>query len=245
MQKYIAVVGPKTGEDDLGNLIAKGISAAIFSIAHQNYALAAKTIALVKELARKNKRPISIIQDASGMTDPMELEFGVKSGAHWVASDNVQHLKQAKKYNKSAGLIFKGRTLPKEIRVDSIMSDSFLDADAEILGLREGQIKHIITDHPDQKILDALLDIAGHTGASSIAVSDLELAKALSWRRAKHKIIYAPKDKGLAGKAALFWGVHPMEPGNLVSNLKNGNIVKSGERVVNATNPKHIEIHII
>jgi pyruvate kinase len=246
MQKYIAVINPRMDDDEISQHIAKDIAGAIFQISHQNFALANKLIQQVKELSKIHKRPISIIQDVSEMEDPLELEFGMKSGSDWIVTDKAEHLKMAKGLDKLAKIIFKGRNLPKGIRVDSVMSDSFLDPDAEVMGHKAGQIKHIITDHKDQQSWDSILDIASHAGSNSIAVSDLNAAKALSWRRPNKKIIFAPKDHELARKGAILWGVHPIYRGtDLVSSIKNVDVMQKGERVLDATNAKHIKIHVI
>ncbi len=263
MQKYIAVVNPRMDDDEISHLIGKGIAGALFEISHQNYPLAAKMIRQIKELSRKHNRPVSIIQDVSEMTDPLDLQFGLRSGAHWVASDNAEHLKMAKGLNKLAGLIFKGRNMPKGLRVDSVMADGFLDPDAQVLGrqggqtrlprrfddyypMHGGQVKHLISEHQNQAILDSLIHIAGHAGAAAIAVSDLDMAKALSFRRPSKKIIFAPKDQALVAKGSIYWGVHPVYVGNnLVSSLKNMELVKKGQRVLDATDVKHVMIHLI
>src|SRR6185436_3071863 len=122
MQKYIAVVNPKMDDDEISRLIAKDIAGALFQISHQNYPLAAQLIAKVKRLSLHHNKPISIIQDISGMDDDLDLEFGMKSGADWVVTDNEKHLKMAKGLNKLAQIIYKGRNLPKGIRVDSVMA---------------------------------------------------------------------------------------------------------------------------
>ncbi|MBX4191684.1 MAG: hypothetical protein KW804_02715 [Candidatus Doudnabacteria bacterium] len=246
MQKYIAVINPRMDDDEISRFIAKDIAGALFQISHQNFALANKMIRQVQDLSKIHKRPISIIQDVSEMEDPMELEFGMKSGADWIVTDNEDHLKMAKGLDKLAKIIFKGRNLPKGIRVDSVMSDSFLDPDAQIMGKEKGQIKHLISEHSDQKILDSLLDMTHHAGAQGIAVADLDIAKALSWRRPKKKIIFAPKDQNQARKAAIYWGVHPIYRGkDIVSSIKNVELMKRGERVLDASDPKHVTIHLI
>ncbi|HEX9503935.1 MAG TPA: hypothetical protein VF974_06515 [Patescibacteria group bacterium] len=246
MQKYIAVVNPRMDDDEISRLIVKDIAGALFQISHQNYPLASKLIQQVKKLSKRHNRPISIIQDVSEMEDPMELEFGMKSGADWIVTDKAEHLKMAKGLDKLAKIIFKGRDLPKGIRVDSVMGDWFLDPDAQIVGKEKGQIKHIISEHKDQKMLDSLLDLAHHAGSSGIAVSDLDLAKAMSWRRPSKKIIYAPKDDDHAAKGSIYWGVHPIFRGHdLVSSIKNREMMKKGERVTDATDIKHVAIHLI
>src|SRR5437762_558259 len=84
--------------------VAKGGAGALFSINNQNYSLAAKLIRQVKDLSKKHNRPVSIIQDVSDMTDPLDLEFGLRTGVDWVATDNAEHLKMTKGLNKLAGL---------------------------------------------------------------------------------------------------------------------------------------------
>lgn len=238
MQKYIAVVSPKTDKDEISRMIESGVSAAIFSISHQNYGLAARLISDIQSLSKKFNRPVSMIQDTSEVTDPMDLELGVKSGIDWLATSNPTHIKFAKKFNKTMPIIFKGRNLPKGVRVDSIMDRSFVDPDAVIKGPGSWQIKHLTTDHPKQSLLDSLLHMANSADTSTIAVSDLDLAKTLSWRRPVQKIVFAPKDRKQASRAALYWGVHP------VFGHYN-HLIKKGERVLDATNAKHIAIHLV
>lgn len=246
MQKYIAVVNPRMDDDEISHLIAKNIAGALFEISHQNYPLAAKIIRQVKEQGKIHNRPISIIQDTTDMQDPLDLEFGLRNGADWVASGNEEHLKMVKGLDKRAGIIFKGRNLPKGLRVDSLMSDDFSDPDAQISSMPNGQIRHLILEHPNQVLLDSLLHIAEHAGASAIAVSDLDTAKALSFRRPGQTIIFATKDRSQASKAAIYWGVHPVFMGNdLVSSLKDRQLVKRGQRLADATDIKHVEIHSI
>jgi pyruvate kinase len=244
--KYIAVVNPRMDDDDISRLIAKNIAGALFQISHQNFALASKLIEQVKKLSKRHQRPVSIIQDLSGMEDPLELEFGVKSGADWVVTDQVAHAKLAKGLNKLSHVIFKGRNLPKDIRIDSVMADSFVDPDAEVMGKSAGQIKHIIQPHENQAILDSVLDIAHHAGCSAVAVSDLNMAKSLSFRRPDKKIIYAPDNHDHARRAAIYKSVHPIFMGNdLVSSLRNSQMMKRGDRVADATDTKHVVIHLI
>ena len=246
MQKYIAIVHPRMDDDEISKLIAKDMAGALFQISHQNYPLASKLIEQVKRLSHKHHRPISLIQDISGMDDDLDLQFGLKSGADWVVTDTEDHLKLAKGLDKLAKVIYKGRNLPKSVRVDSVMADSFLDPDAEVIGHKAGQIKHMISPHKDQHILDTLLDISHHAGAKSIAVSDLDLAKSLSWRRPNKKIIFVPKNHDLARRAAIYWGVHPVYFGtDLSSTLKHAKIAVKGDRVVDAMDAKHVAIHLV
>jgi pyruvate kinase len=233
-------------DDEISELIAKDIAGALFQISHENFALASKLIEQVKKLSHLHQRPVSIIQDLSGMTDPLDLEFGLKSGADWVVTDQAEHAKMAKGLHKLAHVIFKGRNLPKDIRVDSVMADSFMDHDAEVIGKNAGQIKHIIQPHKNQGILDAVMDIASHAGSSAIAVSDLDLAKALSMRRPDKKIIFAPTDHNHARRGAIYKSVHPIYMGHdLVSSIRNAKMMSKGERVVDAMDPKHVAIHLI
>ncbi len=244
--KYIAVVNPRMDDDEISHLIAKDIAGALFQISHENFALASKLIEQVKKLSKQHHRPISIIQDLSGMTDPMDLEFGLRSGADWVVTDQPEHVKMAKGLNKLAHVIFKGRNLPKDIRVDSVMADSFMDPDATVMGKSAGQIKHIIQPHENQVILDSVLDIAHHAGCSAVAVSDLDLAKALSMRRPDKKVIFAPEDHDHARRGAIYKSVHPIYKGrDLISSLRNAQMMKRGERVADATDTKHVAIHLI
>src|SRR5581483_11291773 len=108
---------PKMDEDEISRLIRKGIAGALFEISHQNYPVAMRLISLVKELARRFNKPASIIQDVSNMTDPLDLQIGLKSGAHWVATDKPEHIKLARGLNKLAHVIYKGRNLPRGVRV--------------------------------------------------------------------------------------------------------------------------------
>jgi pyruvate kinase len=244
MPKYIAVVNPKMDEDDITRLIRKGIAGALFEISHQNYPVAAQLIELIQRLSRKYHRPISIIQDVSSMEDPLDMQFGLKSGVDWVATDKHEHVKLAKGLDKLAGVIFKGRNLPKNIRVDSVLADDFLDPDAEIIG--GGHIKHMLSHHPNQMALDSIMHIADHADSSAVSVNNLELAKGLSFRRPKIKIIYAPNDQRLASKAAIYKGVHPIYlADDLIAAIKEHELAKKGDRVMDATDPKHIEIHLV
>jgi pyruvate kinase len=246
MQKYIAVVNPRMDDDEISKLIAKDIAGALFQISHENYPMAAQLIQQVRKLSQKHNRPISILQDVSEMTDPLDLEFGMKSGADWIVTDNHDHLKMAKGLDRLASVIYKGSNMPKGIRVDSVLSDSFLDPDAQIIGHQKGQVKHLISEHPNQSMIDSLIDIAAHAGSSSIAVGDLDLAKSLSWRRPSKKIVFAPKDRKLASKGAIFWGVHPIFRGkDLISSLRNSHVVKEGDRITDATDVKHVKINVI
>jgi hypothetical protein len=246
MQKYIAVVNPRMDDDEISQLISKDIAGALFSISHQNYPLALKLIHQVKRLSKQHNRPISIIQDVSNMEDPLDLELGVKSGVHWILTDNHDHMKKARGLNKLIGLINKGNNLPKKFRVDSIMSDIFADPDAQVIGHKSGQIRHLTTKHNKQDILDSISDMGKHAGSSVIAVSDFDLAKALSWRRLKQKVAFAPKDHGLAGKGAIFMGVDPVFMGHdIVSTLKNRGLANTGDRIMDATDVKHVTIHLV
>ncbi|MBX4205381.1 MAG: hypothetical protein KW788_04340 [Candidatus Doudnabacteria bacterium] len=245
MPKYIAVVNPSMDEDDIARLIRKGIAGALFEISHQNYPMAIKLIQLIKQLSTKYNHPVSIIQDVSNMEDKLDLEVGLKSGVHWVASDKGEHLKMAKGLNKLAGLIFKGRNLPKGIRVDSVLAGNFLDPDAEIIGSEQRQIKHLVDEHPQQSLLDSLLKIAHDAGTHAIAVSDASLARGLSFRRPSRKIIFSTEDPKAAAKAGIYWGVHPVF-GNVsaLSSARNKNLIQKGQRLVDATEPKHVTIHL-
>src|SRR6186997_2221358 len=105
MQKYIAVVNPRMDNDEISRLISQDVAGAMFSITHQNYPLAAKLIAQVKALSRKHNRPISLIQDVSDMKDPLDMEFGVRSGVDWLVVANQEQLKMARKLNKDIPII--------------------------------------------------------------------------------------------------------------------------------------------
>ncbi len=245
MQKYIKVVNHRMDKDDISHLIGQGVAGALFQISHQDYSRASKLIEMIQKLAHKHNRPISIIQDVSDMADPLDLEFGMKSGVHWVATDKPEHVKMARGLDNLASIIFKDCKLPKGVKVDSVMSEGFLDPDAEVLGSRK-HVKHLISEHKDQKILDALLHVAHHAGANSIAVEDLDLAKALSFRRPSQKIVFAPKNHHLASKSSIFWGVHPIfRVHDLISSLRNSHVAKKGERVADATDTKHVSIFTI
>lgn len=233
-------------EDDIAKLIRQGVAGAIFEISHQNYPVAMRLIDLVQKLARKYNRPVSLIQDVSGMQDPLDLQIGARGGVHWVATDNPEHVKLARGLNKLAGIIYKDRKLPKGMTVDSVMSSDFVDPDAEIAGHARGQIKHLIVEHKDQKLLDALSHIASHACAAGIAVQDLGLAQGLSHRRVGQKIIFAPKTDTAASKAAIYWGVHPVfGQTDIIGAIKNANILSRGSRMLDATQPRHITIHTI
>jgi len=246
MQKYIAVVNPSMDEDEITRLIRKGIAGALFEISHQNYPVAMRLIDLVQKLSKKYHKPISLIQDVSEMEDPLDLEVGLKSGVHWVASDKEQHMKMAKGLNKLAGLIFKGRKLPKGIQVDSVMADNFVDPDAQVLGQPHNQIKHFTAEHKNQPLLDTLLHLAHQADTHAIAVSDLGLAKALSMRRPKRKILFVPENPDHASRAAIYWGVYPVFAGpNAFASARNQELVRQGQRVMDATTPKHITVHMV
>ncbi|HTL39643.1 MAG TPA: hypothetical protein VL306_02425 [Methylomirabilota bacterium] len=244
MQKYIAVVNPKMDDDQISKLIAQDIAGAIFSISHQNYPLAAKLIHQVKKLSRKHNRPISLIQDATDMLDPLDLEFGMRNGIDWVVLADPKYVKDAWKLNKKIPIIWKGKNIPKNVKVDSLMTESIADPDAVVEGW--GQIKHQISPHVKQKVLESIKHISDHAAASAIAVSDLEHAKTLSAMRPKQKIVYAPKNPEQAAKASIYWGVHPMfSHNNLHSHLKNRQLLKAGERYLDARNVKHVSINLV
>ncbi len=246
MQKYIAVVNPKMDEDEITRLIRKGIAGAVFSISHQNYHAAARLVDLVKKLAQKYNRHISIIQDVSEMHDSLDLQFGQKLGSHWIATDKHEHVKMARGLNKLAGVIFKGRNLPKGEKVDAVMASGFVDPDAEILGKDKVGIKHFSFEHPKQATWDSLMHLADHANTSAIAVSDLGLAKAMSMRRPNRKIIFAAKDPHTAAKASIFWGVHPIIiQKELVPELLRNGLVKKSQKIFNAIDDKHITIHSV
>jgi pyruvate kinase len=242
--KYIAVVNPKMEEDELATLIRKGIAGALFSISHQDYHKAARLISLIKELSQKYHKPVSIVQDVSSMQDPLDLQFGIKSGVHWVASDNEKHLKMVKGLNKLAGLIFKGRNLPKGLRVDSVMAENFLDPDAVVEN--KTHIKHLVTSHKNQELLDSLLQLAHNSDTQGLAVSDLDLAKALAFRRLGRKIILAPKNPEVAHKGALYAGVHPIfDHGDMNSMIRSQAILNAKDRILDARDIKHVEINVV
>lgn len=242
MQKYIAVVNPKMDEDEISRLIRKGIAGALFEISHQNYPVAIRLINLIQELAKRFNKPISIIQDTSNMTDPLDMEVGFKSGVHWVATDKSEHVKLARGLNKLAHIIYKGRNLPKSARVDSIMDHNFIDPDASVSDGAE--IRHLIFEHPKQALLDTLSSVASQAKASAVAVSDLDLARALSHRRPVHKTIFVHPNDRLASVAALYHGVHPVF-GQGAADIKKSGIIRKGERLLDATNVEHVTIHKI
>ncbi len=231
-------------KDELSSLIAKGVAGALFEISHQNYPAAARLVANIKELARKHNRPVSIIQDLSEMQDPLDLHFGMRTGVHWVASHDANHLKIAKGLSKLAGLIYKGRNLPKDVKVDSVMADNFMDPDAEIAGI--GQVKHLTVEHKNQALLDSLLHMAKNSDASGIVVSDIDLAKALAFRRSGKKIILAPKNNSEAEKASIYPGIHPLFVSkDLASNLLYSKAIDPNERVLDARDIKHVAINMV
>jgi pyruvate kinase len=242
MQKYIAVVNPSMDEDEISHLITKGVAGALFAISHGNYPGAARMIGQIQELSRKHGRPVSIIQDVSDMENPMDLDFGKRLGAHFVATDKPEHVKLIRGLNKLASVIYKGRQLPKGLRVDSVMDKNFIDPDAEIMGHSKG-IKHLLTEHPNQALLDSILHIGHHADTHSVAVSDLGLAQALSYRRPNKKIIFAPDDESQAARGALYWGVHPVfHNGDLMQSLRTLKLTKKGQKLVDARDIKHVNI---
>ena len=244
MQKYIAVVNPKMDDDQISRLIAQDVAGAIFSISHQNYPLAAKLIRQVKKLSLKHNRPVSVIQDATDMLDPLDLEFGIRNGVDWVVVADPKYVNLARKLNKKMPVIWKGKKLPKNIPVDSIMSESIDDADATVEGW--GQIKHQPSPHVKQQVLETIRHIGDQAQTSAIAVSDLYTAKALSAMRSNQKIVYAPKDPALAPQGSIFWGVHPVfQQNNLHSHLKNRQLLKRGDRYLDARNTKHVTINLV
>src|SRR3989338_8907545 len=135
MQKYIAVINPRMDQDEIARVITKYIAGALFSISHQNYPMAAKLMAQVKALSKKQNRPISLIQDVSGMTDPLDLEFGVRSGVNWLVVSNPEQAKMAKKLNKNIPIIWKVAKFPKDVGVDSILHTRLADPDAAVVGV--------------------------------------------------------------------------------------------------------------
>ncbi|OGE87935.1 MAG: hypothetical protein A3J07_00060 [Candidatus Doudnabacteria bacterium RIFCSPLOWO2_02_FULL_49_13] len=237
MQKYIAVVNPKMGEDEISSLISQDIAGALFEISHQKYALAAQLIRQVKDLSRKYHHPVSLIQDASGATDPLALELGIKAGADWVVVDTSEQVRLAKKFNKSVPLIWKGRALPKNLPIDAIMHKDLIDADARV---GNSFIKHKVSPHVKQRIFDAISHLAHQANAQAVAVSDIQTARAMSAQRPAHKIIFAPKNSDHAPQAAIYWGVHP------VFHRRNfHSVLKKGDRYVDATNEKHVTINTV
>ncbi len=236
MQKYIAVVNPKMGKDEISSLISQDIAGALFNISHKNYALAAKLIKQVKDLSRKYNKPVSLIQDATGEDDLLGLELGIKSGVDWLIVNSEKQANLAKKFKKSLPLIWKGK-LPKHIKVDAVMDKGLQDADAKAGNLL---MKHRVSPHVKQRVFDAIGHIASQANATAVAVSDIHSAKAMSAMRPKHKIIFAPKDSAHASKAAIYWGVHP------VFHRKNfHSVLKRGERYVDATDEKHVVINSV
>ena len=244
MKKYIAVVNPKMDDDQISKLIAQDIAGAILSISHQNYPLAVQLIAQVKRLSLKHDRPISLIQDATDMLDPLDLEFGMRNGIDWLVVADPKYVNLARKYNKKIPVIWKGKNLPKNLRVDSIMIETISDPDATVEGW--GQIKHQVSPHVKQQILDTIRHIGQQAQTSAIAVSDLEEAKALSAMRPDQKIVYAPKDPTLAPRGAIYWGVHLVfERKNFMAALNNRDLVKKGQRVLDARDTRHVAIHLV
>src|SRR3989344_4426849 len=244
MQKYIAVINPRMDQDEIARVITKDIAGALFSISHQNYPMAAKLMAQVKALSKKQNRPISLIQDVSGMTDPLDMEFGLKSGVDWLVVGDPEQAKMAKKLNKNIPIIWKAGKFPKDAGVDSILHAKLEDPDAEVAGI--GHIKHRVSLHVKQKILESIKHMAQHTNASAIAVSDLGEAKALSAMRPVQKIILHPKNEFHAHQASIYWGVHPIFPqSNLQATLKNRQLVTKGKRFIDATKIKHVTINSV
>ena len=241
MQKYIAIVNPRMDNDEISRLIAQDIAGALFQINHQNYALAAKLVQQVKDLSRKQNKPVSVIQDVSEMLDPLDLEFGIRNGIDWVVVGDPAHIRLARRFNKSIPIIWKGQKLPHNLGLDSIMTKSISDPDAQIQD-SPWQIQHQVRPHVKEKILAAIRDMADHSHSSAIAVSDLEEAKTLSAMRPKQKIIYAPKDKTWAPRASIFRGVHPVFAHG---DLRSRQLVRQGERYVDATDGKHVTIRLI
>ncbi len=189
-------------------------------------------------------RPVSVIQDASAMLDPMDMQFGMRNGIDWVVVSTPEQVRLARKFGKKIPVIWKGKKLPKNLSVDSIMDQSIQDPDATVIGGHH--LKHRISPHLKHRIMESIKHIAQHSNASAIAVSDLDEAKSLSSMRPAVKIIFAPRDGELAARASILWGVHPVfSSKNLHSTLKNRQLVRKGERFVDATNSKHVTINSV
>lgn len=241
MQKFIAVVNQKMDEDEISKLLRAGVSGAIFSISHQNYPAAARLVELVQSLARKYNCHVSIIQDVSDMENPLDLEFGNRIGAHWMMTDKPEHVKLSNGLNKLAKVIYKGQSLPNDVRIDGIMSNGFIDPDVSTLD-KKMQIKHILFPHEKQSILDSLIDIAHHSKLGAIAVSDLDHAKGLVWRRPnKIKIVYAPANRSLADQASIYPRIHTVYGGgNVVKDIKSSGLMGKKDKVLDATDINHV-----
>ena len=89
--------------------------------------------------------------------------------------------------------------------------------------------------------------ISKHTSPTlSFSFGCLERAKRLSKLRPYQKIIFATSDSNEAGIASIWWGVQPViDDGNLFSKLKHQNLIKKGERIINANDAKHIEVKTV
>jgi pyruvate kinase len=252
MQKHIAVVGPQTEEDELGNLVAKGMSAALFEVAHQNYPMAAKIISMVKELGKKSGRPIGLLQDISNMTDPLDLEFGLKSGVDWVVvSDQNQGnaaLSMGKKLGKITPVIYKNKLNTDMGGFESLMyRPEMEEADAKVLGCEENWVVyHTLKPNNKTFAIDSILDFANQVEAEAIIVSDLDMSKRLSKLRPEQKIIFATDNPAQAGVASIWWGVHPvLQDKDLYSRLRHSNLVTKGQRFIDAADSRHVNIQMM
>lgn len=240
MPKNIVSIKPSVGESDLRKLLSKKVAAVIFSIEHQNYGALTRMVERVRAIGHEFKRPISTILDISDMEDDLDLNFGIRNKVDWIITDKLPHLKQIRNLSKSVGIIYKGRDLPKDVKVDSISGFSFIDPDA-VLGKSSLQIKHLVIPHAKQTLLDSLIDIAIHGDLAAIVVSDLELAKGLIWRRPKLKVIYSPQNSSDVAKAALYGGIEPIFAGqDICGDLKASGLINKNEKVLDATDIAHV-----
>jgi pyruvate kinase len=96
--------------------------------------------------------------------------------------------------------------------------------------------------HADKELVQAhnLIHFAVHAKINALIVSDLALARGLSHFRPGFKIILATANEHQAKMASVLWGVTAvMIKGNIHGVLKHHDLVKPGDRIMDATKAHH------
>ncbi len=99
-----------------------------------------------------------------------------------------------------------------------------------------------LAHHADKELVQAhnLIHFAVHAQINALIVSDLALARGLSHFRPGFQIILATTNEHDAKMAGLLWGVSGVVvKGNIHGVLKHHDLVKSGDRIMDATKAHH------
>lgn len=236
--KPIFTTKPSTFDHEkVKKAIFSKINVVSLNLPGKSYGLHTRLIDSVKKIQDRHGFPIGIIHSIHPEADDLDIQMAAVSGAHAfsVSSLNPAHLKKiryhAKKY--SIPVFAHIDTTPKNEDELKKLVDGFIlqSKYLKLFDFKPNEKKSLLVKH--------LLDFSIHSGASILVVGDWELAKILSSLNPRVKVAFVSKDQALVSRACFLKGVIPVFlRGTVLASLANADVLKKGQRIVNAVNLK-------